>query len=190
MGRSRTGEAVSAGRRTLAARKRLSEFILSATKKGDLDEWRRGRAVAGYIDGGRVVEIAAELCVTRGSVNRWLQWYEANGIEGLRTRIASGPDPKLSETQCAVLTKLIEDGPVTAGYSSGVWTGQMIGDIIEQRFGVRYHNHSVPRLLHQLGFSVQRPRKRLAKADLAALAYWLRERLPAIKKKPQRVAAS
>jgi transposase len=66
----------------------------------------------------------------------------------------------------------------------------MIGDVIEQRFGVRYHNHHVPRLLHQLGFSVQRPRKRLAKADVEAQAYWLRERFPAIKKKPLRAAAS
>jgi hypothetical protein len=31
-----------------------------------------------------------------------------------------------------------------------------------------YHNHHVPRLLHQLGFSVQRPRKRLARADRKA----------------------
>jgi transposase len=40
----------------------------------------------------------------------------------------------------------------------------------------------VPRLLHQLRFSVQRPRKRLARADLARQATWLRETLPAIKK--------
>ena len=66
----------------------------------------------------------------------------------------------------------------------------MIGDVIEQRFGVRYHNHHVPRLLHHLGFSVQRPRKRLANADVEAQAYWLRKRFPAIKKKPQRAAAS
>ena len=190
MGRSRTGEAISPGRRTAAAKKQLAELIGVATKKGDLDEWRRGRAVLSYINSRRVMEIAAELAVTRGSVNRWLQWYEAHGVDGLRTRIAPGRDPKLSAAQCTTLAALIEDGPMAAGYSSGVWTGPMIGDVIEQRFGVRYHNHSVPRLLHQLGFSVQRPRKRLARADLDAQAYWLRERLPAIKKKPQRVAAS
>ena len=32
----------------------------------------------------------------------------------------------------------------------------MIGALIAQRFGVRYHNHHVPRLLHELGFSVPR----------------------------------
>jgi transposase len=61
----------------------------------------------------------------------------------------------------------------------------MIGDFIEQRFGVRYHNHHVPRLLNQMGFSVQRPRKRLARADVEAQATWLRESLPRIKKKPR-----
>ena len=29
-----------------------------ALKNGDLDEWRRGRAVLGYIEGKRVVELA------------------------------------------------------------------------------------------------------------------------------------
>jgi len=53
---------------------------------------------------------------------------------------------------------------LAAGYPSGVWTGPMIGDLIERRFGVRYHKHNVPRLLHELRFSVQRPRKRLARA--------------------------
>ena len=121
--------------------------------------------------------------VTRGSVNRWLQWYDLDHVEGLRTRIAEGPAPKLSAEQREALTVIIELGPIQAGYQSGVWTGPMIGDLIEQRFGVRYHNHHVPRLLHQLRFSVQRPRKRLARADLARQATWLRETLPAIKKK-------
>lgn len=54
--------------------------------------------------------------------------------------------------------------------------------LIEQRFGVRYHNHHIPRLLNQLGFSVQRPRKRLARADAEAQAVWLRDKFPATKK--------
>lgn len=137
-----------------------------------------------------MLDLAAELGVTRGSVNRWLQWYEAMGIDGLLTGIAPGAAPRLTDAQRAELTATIEAGPLAAGYQSGVWTGPMIGDLIEQRFTVRYHNHHVPRLLHQLGFSVQRPRKRLARADALAQEYWLRERLPAIKKKPLPAAAS
>jgi transposase len=188
--RSKTGEAISVRRRTPTARKNLRRFIDAAEKRGDLDCWRRGRAVLGYIEERRVVELAAEAGVTRGSVNRWLQWYEVHGLEGLVTMIPPGPAPKLTEQRRAELTSIVEAGPQAAGYQSGVWTGPMIGDLIEHRFGVRYHNHHIPRLLHQLGFSVQRPRKRLARADADAQEYWLRVRLPAIKKKPPRVAAS
>lgn len=183
MERSKKGEAIGARGRSPSARKKLRGFIRQRAKEGNLDEWRRGRAVLGYIEGRRVVELAVELDVSRGSVNRWLQWYEAMGIAGLVTRTAPGPSRKLTDEQRAELTMLVEAGPLAAGYPSGVWTGPMIGDLIEHRFGVRYHKHNVPRLLHELNFSVQRPRKRLARADAAAQAIWFRKTYPAIKKK-------
>ena len=62
------------------------------------------------------------------------------------------------------------------------WTGPMVGQVIRWRFGVSYHNHHVPVLLHRLGFSVQRPRKRLSRADAALQEEWVKERLPATKK--------
>jgi transposase len=181
--KTKDGEAISRARRRGKQLKELDEFIVEAKLKNDLGEWRRGRAVRAYIDKRRVIDIAADFGVTRGSVNRWLQWYEADHVEGLRTTIAEGPAPKLTDKQRAELIVLVEEGPLASGYQSGVWTGPMIGDLIEQRFMVRYHNHHVPRLLHQLGFSVQRPRKRLARADLERQAVWLRETFPAIKKK-------
>ena len=183
MARSKTGEAIGPRGRSPSGRRNLRRFIRQAEKVKDLERWRRGRAVLGYLEGRRVIELAAEAGVTRGSVNRWLQWYEAQGVFGLVSGKPPGATPKLEEAQQEELAALIETGPQAAGYTSGVWTGPMIGDLIEQRFGVRYHNHHVPRLLHQLGFSVQRPRKRLARADKEAQATWLRETFPSIKKK-------
>lgn len=190
MARSKNWEAISAPRRSPRAVKELLEFTARAKKRGDLETWRRGKAVLGYIERRRVVDIAAELDVARGSVNRWLQWYEAIGLEGLETGVAPGAAPRLSDKQRANLVGTIEAGPQAAGYKTGVWTGPMIGDVIERMFGVRYHNHHIPRLLHQLGFSVQRPRKRLARADQQAQAMWLRERLPRDQKKRVPAAAS
>ena len=185
MARSKTGEAIGPLGRTPKAVQKLKRFVADAERRGDLDEWRRGRAVLGYLDGRRVIELAKELGKTRGALNRWLQWYDANGVDGLKTNYAPGPAPKLSGEQQEKLARLVEEGPLAAGYETGVWTGPMIGDLIESKFGVRYHNHHVPRLLNQLGFSVQRPRKRLARADLEAQAYWLKTRFPEIKKKPR-----
>ncbi len=190
MARSRNGQAISRRRRSGKEISRLKALLAEARVGGDLGTWRRAKAVAGYIEGKKVIEMSGELEVTRGSINKWLQWYEAAGADGLRPRKAAGPSARLDASQRDELASMVEAGPQAAGFSSGVWTGPMVGDLIWQEFGVRYHNHYVPVLLHTMGFSVQRPRKRLARADAEAQGRWLRERLPRIKKRPPLVEES
>lgn len=189
MARSKNGQAISEFRRTGAQLAALEVLVGEAEARGDLDTWRRARAVRRYIDGKKVTAIMEELDVARSSINTWLRWYETMGADGLRPRKAPGAAPRLSVEQRAQLIEIIERGPQEAGFTSGMWTGPMIGQLIRDRFSVSYHNHHVPRLLHQLGFSVQRPRKRLARADAEKQEIWLRERLPAIKKKPMPAGA-
>jgi len=141
-----------------------------------------------FMSGTTVAEIAQGLDTGRSSVYDWIDRYNSLGPDGMKTVKPPGAVPRLDKEQQAALSRIIEEGPEAAGYTSGVWTGPMIGNLIRHRFGVKYHNHHIPRLLHRLGFSVQRPRKRLAKADAEAQQYWLRKKLPAIKKKPDEVA--
>ena len=190
MPHSKLSTAIHPERRTHSEVRKLRLLVQRAQAKGDLKTWRRAKAVLDYIRGKRVVELADTLGVTRGSINRWIGWYDAQGVEGLMPRKAPGPMPRLTDEQLAELATVVEAGPQLAGFSSGVWTGPMIGQWIWQHFGVKYHNHHIPWVLHRLGFSVQRPRKRLARADREAQEYWLRKKLPAIKKKPQRVEES
>jgi len=181
---------IRAKRRTWKAKQKLKELYIRAKSKGDLPVWRRCKAVLEYLKGKSVIDIAKELDAARSSVYEWLDFYDALGPDGLRTTKPPGAASRLTEKQRKELVKIIEDGPVAAGYNTGVWTGPMIGDLVRKRFRVAYHNHHIPRLLHKLGFSVQRPRKRLARADAEAQAYWLRTKLPRIKKKPQPVGES
>lgn len=69
------------------------------------------------------------------------------------------------------------------GFTSGVWTCPMVARVIEEEFSVAYHPAHVSRILHDLEFSVQRPRKTLARADPTLQSRWVRYRYPAIKKK-------
>lgn len=177
-------------RRTWKAKRKLERLYAQAKSRGDLSVWRRCKAVLDFLDGKSVIEIARELDTGRSSVYEWLNFYNDLGADGLKTTKPPGAAPRLSAAQQEELVEIIEAGPIEANYRSGVWTGPMIGDLIRKRFGVTYHNHHIPRLLHRLGFSVQRPRKRLAKADAEAQEYWLRVKLPAIKKKPGGVAES
>lgn len=180
------GKAIQAKWTTRRELAKLRALIMKAKKQGDLRTWRRGKAVWDYLRGKKVIAIATEFEVARAAVNQWLRWYDTAGTEALWPRKAPGPAPRLSSAQHGELVAWIEAGPQAAGYTGGIWTGPRIGDLIRRRFGVRYHNHHIPRLLHQLGFSVQRPRKRLARADQAAQAIWLTKRLPAIRRKAAR----
>src|SRR5262249_30768581 len=152
--RAGNGQAIRPGRRTPQEMRRLRKLVDESKQDGDLDQWRRAQAVLRYVEGRRVIALSEELGVTRGSINRWVQWFDRQGIAGLRTRISPGPAPRLSVEQLDELTAVIEAGPQGVGFSSGLWTGPMIGDWIRRRFGVRYHAHYVPALLHKLGFSV------------------------------------
>jgi transposase len=188
MARSKNGQAISAVRYTIEERMKLALLVETARAAGDLATWRRGKAITEYMNGARVVELAKQLDVARSSINTWLVAYEKEGVEGLKTGKPPGAKPRLTPEQREKLKETIKAGPQSAGFTSGVWTGPMVREYILRNFGVGYHNHHLPRLLHQLGFSVQRPRKRLARADAEAQAMWINERLPAIKKKPTTAA--
>lgn len=169
---------------------RLKGLLDEAETDSDLKLWRRCRSVLDYIDGRTAIAISDELDVSRSGVTKWLMWYDTMGADGLRSDKPPGRPARLSDEQKEELAKIIEAGPQAAGLTTGLWIGPAIGDLIRRRFGVKYHRQYIPRLLHDLGFSVQRPRKRLARANVAAQAYWLNERLPAIKKKPPHAEAS
>ena len=125
--RTLPGHAIRASRRTRKHRIRLRNFVRAAEKRGDLKTWRRGRAVLGYIEGKSAISMTQELGVARASVNRWLQWYDVMGIDGLRTRKPPGRTPALAAKQRKKLARIVEDGPEAAGLDSGVLTGPMIG---------------------------------------------------------------
>ncbi|MGD1101029.1 MAG: winged helix-turn-helix domain-containing protein, partial [Terriglobia bacterium] len=54
------------------------------------------------------------------------------------------------------LSDILDSGPVAYGLDTGIWTSPMIAWAIEEEFGVVYHPGHVRKLLHHLGFSVQR----------------------------------
>ncbi len=183
MARARNGKAIRRCRLRPKEQRRLRALVKKAKRENDLRTWRKAKAVVDYIAGKRVADLSEELGVARSTINRWFKRFNESGTRGLRHCKRKGPSPRLTEFQLGTLTEVIEAGPQSAGFDTGIWTGPMIGDWIRRKFGVNYHNHHIPRLLHRLGFSVQRPRKRLARADKARQARWINERFPAIKKK-------
>ncbi len=187
--KSKAGEAVPPEMRRPEDVAELKGFLAREQRRHDREAVKRFRAVLSYIEGTSAIETAKKLKTGRSCVNKWIRWYVTAGPEGLLTQDSPGSPPKLDAERLGELAIIIEAGPMAAGYTSGVWTGPMVGDLIQKRFGVQYHHQYIPRLLARMQFSIQRPRKRLARADADAQREWVEKRLPAIKKKPEDAGA-
>lgn len=131
-------------------------------------------------------EISGILNAPRSRVSEWLRNYQQFGFDGLLEGQRSGRPALLTEKQLLHFADILDSGPVAYGFLSGVWTSPMAGRILEEEFGVRYHKVHICRLMHQLGFSMQRPKRLLARADEAQQNRWRRQTFPNIKKKPKK----
>jgi transposase len=116
------------------------------------------------------------------SVSRWKKALRRRGADGLAARPHPGPKPRLNGTQRRSLAALLKKGAVAAGYPNDLWTCRRVRDLIVRNFGVRYDFNHVGRVLHSLGFSVQKPEARARERDEAAIERWRKKDWPRIKK--------
>ena len=151
----------------------------------------RCRAVRLRADGYGIEEIARILNRPYRSVQDWCRLWRNEGLRGMQPQTHTrGRKRELDEHQRMLLSKVIDRGPRKAGYEGGVWTSAMLADYIDERWGVQYHPGHVRKLLHELGYSLQQPRQRLALGDPAAQERWRKRSLPRLKKTPRRAERS
>jgi transposase len=160
----------------------LSALQREAERDGEYRVARRIHAVLLNHQRHTSGEIADLLGAPRSKVSLWLGQYETYGWEALLEGHRSGRPKELTSAQLLHLDGLIDSGPIAYGFSSGVWTSPMIRRVIEQEFNVHYHPGHVRKVLKALDFSVQRPRRKLAKADPAEQDRWQRYTYPRLKK--------
>jgi len=163
---------------------KLARLRKEAEKDGAYRVAKRLQAVLLNSQGRSSGELSDILQAPRSKVSEWLANYEAHGVEGLLEGFRSGRPPLLNAAQVTALYDIIESGPIAYGLDSGVWTSPKIAYVIAEEFSVMYHPGHVRRLLSQIGFSVQRPRRILARADPAQQDRWHRRTYPILKKKP------
>lgn len=147
-------------------------------------EARRRRAAEFFQERKPLQEIASLVGVSLTSVKRWKRTWKAEGVEGLAAKPHPGPEPKLSEKQRQTLTKILLKGSVDAGYRTDLWTCARVSKVVRKQFGVSYHPAHMGRVLHDLGFSPQKPRRVAREQDPQAVDEWRKQDWRRIKKKP------
>jgi transposase len=146
-------------------------------------EKRRFQAIRLLDEGLNQSEVAQRVKVARQTVVRWVAQYRERGKEGLRKAGRVGRKARLSVPQRERLEGLLLRGPEALGYQTPLWTCPRVAHLIEQEFGIRYHEGHVWKILVGLGWSPQRPTGRARERNEQAIRAWKRRTWPAIKKK-------
>lgn len=103
------------------------------------------------------------------------------GVRVLRSRKGTGRPRSLTPAQERQVFRWINGkNPMQYGFDFGLWTRQIVRELVSQRFGVRLSLASIGVLLVRQGLTPQKPLQRAYQRDPAAIERWQRETYPAI----------
>lgn len=140
-----------------------------AARSKDANQSRRLLSLAAVREGMSRTNAARIGGMDRQTLRDWVHRFNASGPDGLYDNWYSGPPERLSAAQKAELVELVEAGPDRTKDGVVRWRRRDLQRVIEERFGVHYHERHVSRLLHQLGYGHISARPQHPKQDAKVL---------------------
>ena len=117
----------------------------------------------------------------RTTIYKWLRASSGRGkgLRALASRKATGRPRSLTLAQERQVFRWINGkDPRQYGFDFGLWTRQIVAELIEKKFGMKLGLTGVGKLLAKLGLTPQKPLHRAYQRDPEAIARWQREIYP------------
>lgn len=109
-------------------------------------EYLRRTTVERYLAGEKASVIMESIGLCRTTIYKWIKDYKEKGWEALKGTQATGREPKLTEKQREKVKQwIVGKDPRQYGFDFGLWTRQIVGTLIEKKFGIRFCLNSVGR---------------------------------------------
>ena len=103
------------------------------------------------------------------------------GIKALRSTRATGRPRKLNAAQERQVFRWVNGkNPYQYGFDFGLWTRQIVRELVVQRFDVQLSLASIGAMLARLGLTAQKPLERAYQRDPEAIERWKTDTFPAI----------
>ncbi|MBX3694455.1 MAG: transposase [Steroidobacteraceae bacterium] len=155
-----------------------------ARPKGSAEviEARRRQALRLLDQGYSLGEVGRMLGCAPSSVMRWRDARTQGGKQALKVRPTPGRPPQLKARDRQRIVGRLLKGAMANGFATELWTTARVAQVIHKCCGIGYHKSHVARLLHELGFSCQKPERRALERDEARIEQWKRKDWPRVKK--------
>ena len=127
--------------------------------------------------------IAHDLGCSPATVDNIRSHYRQRGLAGLQPRKPPGRTSAATPAYRQALRETVTTPPQSLGYGFSVWSVARLNEHLKKQTGLSFSEDQLRRLLHQEGFSYQRPKHTMkGKRDEAAFTRAQKE-LRALKKK-------
>lgn len=150
----------------------------------------RKLAVQRVFDGESATEVTRSFGLGEKTIFTWLKIAREQGIIALAPKARTGRDRFLSPLEeQEVKHWIIGSDPRQHGFDFGLWTRQIVVDLIKERFGIDMSPSGVGKLLRRLGLTPQKPLRRAYERDEKAVTEWIAKVYPRVKKIAKKTGA-
>ena len=147
----------------------------------DLLEDRRKRALALLDAGHSLNEVGRRVGCNPSSVMRWRDARRRGGAKALLVRFSPGRPWKLNAAQRSAWS-FSSSRTDRAGLPDESLDHVRIAEVVQRKFGIRYHRAHVGRLMHSLEWTPQKPERRALEQDEGKIKRWKQRDWPRVKK--------
>jgi transposase len=123
--------------------------------------------------------------MNRRIIYEWLNKYKVGGYDALKNKPGKGGRTCKLEgfENLHKLYCIIRDAtPEYYGYETALWTSDIVRVVIEKEFNIKMSQSSAKRMLHKIGMTPQKPKRKAFQQDTVAVEKFVKEDYPAIKK--------
>ena len=150
-------------------------------------EWVRMQAVRAVIKDQRSPEeVIKTFGFHRSNIYKWLSWYREEGWQGLKSSKSLGPEAILQDREKKMLKKLLMKNPMQLHFDFGLWTLNMIKELIKTKFDHTVSIWTVSRVLSEIGYTRQKPLFRAYQQNPERVQTWMEKEYPRIRKEAKR----
>ena len=131
---------------------------------------KRLKAIKLLWQGSSMQEIIKKLDIGINTIDNWVKivvlYGSKEGLNKLAEPMKIKKEGKLSKEQQSEIIEIVETQlPSEYGYEQNMFTGQILVEIIEEKYGIKVTDQTVYNLLHKNHYSYQKAHRDYANAD-------------------------